>query len=101
MDEAGRLFDKALASMPANAALLNNSANILFMNKQYDKAITVYKKAINADPEDGFMRVNLVKALLEVGREQEAKKVFQDACRINPAIARKYRSLALKLPGPG
>ncbi|MFZ5563050.1 MAG: fibronectin type III domain-containing protein [Thermodesulfobacteriota bacterium] len=99
LDEALSLFNMILKKEPANAAVLNNVGNIHFLEKAYAKAVAAYTKAAAADTGDPLVRVNLAMALLKNGQKTEAKKAFAEACRINPDIAKQYRSLELQLIG--
>ncbi len=99
--EAMKFFGIALQQKKGDPAVLNNMGNVAFLQNDYKTAIDAYSKAIRAEPDDPLIRVNLAKAYLKIKNEQEAKRVFQEACAMNPEISREYRAMALMLLGPG
>jgi len=76
-DEALELYEKALtlkASKPEyfKALLLNGMASIYYLKNDNEKAIELYKKALNHFPEFAIIRHNLIRAFIKSARWNEA-----------------------------
>ena len=68
----------------ARSALLNGMAIIAYEEKNYDQAIETFKAAIQDNPEDGRILINLGAACCVLGRNQAAIINGKRAARINP-----------------
>ena len=54
-----RNFTLILAEDPNNAAALNNAANVYFLQGEADRANRLYRDAIESDPQEGGIHLNL------------------------------------------
>ncbi len=52
-------------------------ANEAYENGQYEKAISLYKKAIDEDPQNAKLYYNLASAQAQAGQAQEAIRTFE------------------------
>lgn len=56
--EAAFRFEQAISKEPANARAHNNLAVALEATGEYARALTEYKKALDLDPKDTYIRRN-------------------------------------------
>jgi len=70
-------------------AMINNAQN-LAMRNEMEKALILYDKVINTEPDfaDAYMHRALL--LYTIGRSTEAQRDYQQAIRLNPYIADLY-----------
>jgi len=78
-DNAVVSFRKALALRPDYFLASMAMAGILETKKDFEGALSVYRAAINASPDDAELRLNFAKILDRQGRTQEAASAFEDA----------------------
>ena len=95
--EALEQFQKMLALDKTNALALNNIGNISYLQGRFDDARQAYEAALKASPGEPGIMVNLARALLQTGKKEDAKKLFQDAAAIDPRVLRQYADLAVSL----
>lgn len=94
-------FFKKVVSLDANSSAgYNNLGNALFLQDKFDDAIAAYEKAANLSPEDAHILVNLARAYLKTNQKFKAKKTFDRAVSINPAVSSIYQSIAFQLADP-
>lgn len=67
------------------AQILNGLAIVHYETEEYEKALTVWKEAIEDNPDDGHLLVNLGIVSSVLGRNQEAISLGKKAVRINPS----------------
>jgi adenylate cyclase len=58
-----------------------------FMAKQYEKAVTTYKKALRGDPDYLLAHIGLAAAYRLSGHEEEARTAAAEVLRINPKFS--------------
>nr|NIM97610.1 tetratricopeptide repeat protein [candidate division Zixibacteria bacterium] len=51
---------------------------------KYDAAIEQYKRALKVAPNDENIYYNLGRAFLEAARNEDARRAFESALKINP-----------------
>lgn len=73
-DDALLFADNALALINDNPMILNNAAIVNAKLKKYDKAITLFEKALNINNNFSDARLNLVLALIEQKKYDDIKK---------------------------
>ncbi|MBI4375785.1 MAG: tetratricopeptide repeat protein [Elusimicrobia bacterium] len=73
-DAAGEHFSKVLVSDPKNAAALNNLGNLAFISGDYASAEKQYLKAVEADPGDADIWLNLLKTGLKLKSREKARE---------------------------
>ena len=54
------------------------AGNEFYMQQQYDKAVSEYGKAIEADPNNGPAKFNLANTLYRQNKQDEAVKIFTE-----------------------
>jgi Flp pilus assembly protein TadD len=86
-EEAIWHFHQAVASNPAQAASWANLGMLLKVERQFDRSLAAYARAIAAAPDDAQIRVNRSVALLHAGRWAEAWPDFDWRLHIKGAVA--------------
>ncbi len=96
-NEAAKYFDKVISLDAKNAAALNNRGNLLMIDSKYQEAVKAYQAAAQASPQDAHILVNLARAYKRLGQLKSAKAAFIKAKKLDPAVQKQYRALALEL----
>ncbi len=85
-------LDKTLAS-GLDDALLQNYRGVAAANLgKTEDALGAYRRAIEYNPNYPAPRLNLALTLLQSGEPVEARKQFDQLCRINRPLCERYRS---------
>ena len=71
-DESERLFDAAITAAGGDARMLNSAANAALRSDRVDRAITLFRRAHEADPASAEFAVNLAIALARSGDDRGA-----------------------------
>jgi tetratricopeptide (TPR) repeat protein len=87
-DHAQAYYHYMLARRYRELAGINNRGDYI------DRAIAEYKKAMEADPESLFLRVELAELYWRMGRIAEAVRDAEDVLKINPDQVDAHRLLA-------
>jgi tetratricopeptide (TPR) repeat protein len=58
---------------------------------ELDQALPAYQKAVELDPNDAYNRWGLSWVLHKLGRENDAKKEWAMAVKLNPKLGKKTR----------
>lgn len=90
-------FQKMLALDKSNAVALNNIGNINLLQERLEDAKQAYESALKLAPGEPGIMVNLARVLFQTGKQEEAKKLFQEATAIDPRVLRQYGDLAASL----
>ncbi len=100
---AFELLKKAEPERPRDARLLEQLAYLYEHFGDENKAMTLYRRAVQADPSQVVAAVNLGSLLAKRGRFQEAIPLWEDALSRNPGLetASVYLALAyLRVANP-
>jgi adenylate cyclase len=90
-DEAILRFKKALKLNPVKAiALQNNLAWAYLYSKQYEKAISIWNKTLERNPDYLFAYMGLTIAYSWNGSEDQARQAAKNVLRINPKFSVGY-----------
>jgi Flp pilus assembly protein TadD len=76
---------------------LNNIGNISYLQGRFDDARQAYEAALTSTPGEPGIMVNLSRVLMQSGKKETAKKLFQEAVAIDPRVTRQYADLAVSL----
>jgi tetratricopeptide (TPR) repeat protein len=79
-------FNKVLAQEPAHAAALNNRANVHLLMDEPAKAVPLYEKAVQVDPQDSGIWLNLSRAAWRAGDKAKARQSYDRALKESPAL---------------
>jgi tetratricopeptide (TPR) repeat protein len=83
---------RALESDPGNAELLHLMALVCFNGGQFDHAVEWTSQAIRTDPRPAYLTL-LGTALLNLGRRDDALRVFDKAVQLKPDDASLWNNL--------
>jgi tetratricopeptide (TPR) repeat protein len=83
LDEAAPLIDQALALAPEDAAILDSKGWLLFKQGAFAEAVTWLQRAHERFP-DPEVAAHLGEALWQLGREDEAREVWEAAREVDP-----------------
>ena len=86
-NEALKNIEKAYAISPDNTEFITIYSFILTTNGSHDKAISMGIKAMNIEPNNIELVINLGKTYLWARKDPEAEKIFRMAIQIDPKIA--------------
>ncbi len=90
-------FQKMLAADKSSTVALNNIGNINLLQERLEDAKQAYESALKLAPGEPGIMVNLARVLFQTGKQEEAKKLFQEATAIDPRVPRQYGDLAASL----
>ena len=95
MDEAEKLYERAIELDPALAIAHTNLGNIAFRRGDEAGAVALYQRALAIDPSQPEAQYNLGYVLLERGQAKEALHHFEGAVRIDGDFADAHFYLAM------
>jgi len=84
-NQAVDLYEKAMQIQPDNDAAALELANMYqYTTKEYEKAVNVYLQLVVKKPNDPYLKLLLVNALIADGRKDEAKNVLLQIVNSDP-----------------
>lgn len=86
---AVEMADKANALMPDRAPLLDTLATALAAENQLPRAIETQKKAIERNPQDPGLRLNLARIYVKAGDKTQARSELQNLAKLGDKFARQ------------
>ena len=95
MDEAERLYSKAIELDPWLAIAYTNLGNICYRRQDVGAAEQLYKKALAMDPRQPEAQYNLGYVMLERGVPEAAIPLFHGAIEADPKFSDAYFNLAM------
>ncbi len=90
-------LDRILQANPGNSAAYNNRGNIHYVQDEYERAVSAYRRAEELDPEDGGIKINLALAYYKLGNLEEAVAKHDQAVALDRTLEQKYAALATLL----
>ncbi|QPJ60624.1 MAG: SUMF1/EgtB/PvdO family nonheme iron enzyme [Candidatus Nitronauta litoralis] len=87
-------LEQSIALNPKALDVRNNLANIYSEQKDFNRSIELYHKALETDPNNWQTYFNLGIALSEAKRDKEAIEAFRQVAQINPGHAPSHNVLA-------
>jgi tetratricopeptide (TPR) repeat protein len=101
LDEAERLYRRAIELDPWLAIAYTNLGNICFRRGEEAEAEKLYKKALLIDAEQPEAQYNLGYVMLERGQAEQAISHFKGAIKHDPRFADAYFNLAMAFEQTG
>jgi predicted Zn-dependent protease len=86
--EARALLDAVLAKYPHDAMALGDRGNLALNDQQWVKAEEYLSEASRLDPSNGAIANRLYQALMQTGKEEEARKVQEHIKQIDRDLIR-------------
>ena len=94
-------LEKAVRLNPFGSANFYHHLGVSYRETgQYDKAIAVYKKALQIAPNDVFAYLGLASSNMYAGREDEARAAAAEVLRIDPNFSLERFSVANPMKDP-
>jgi len=89
LGEARKFYEAALAAQPDDAQVRTNLGRTYFFDKPPNpqRAITEYRRALQADPKQELSLQSLAAALIETGGLEEAARRLDELEKVNPSNA--------------
>jgi tetratricopeptide (TPR) repeat protein len=100
-DAAERLFYRALALLPASAAIQLHLGNLYSHLGRHNAALGCCKEAVSLAPNSAQAYNNLGTALRGVGQEDAAIAAFRAAIGLDPDLAEAHHNLGIALQRAG
>jgi tetratricopeptide (TPR) repeat protein len=97
LEEAERLYRRAIELDPWLAIAYTNLGNICFRRSEEEAAEKLYKKALSIDSVQPEAQYNLGYVMLERGEAGAAVDFFRGAIKSDPRFADAYFNLAMAL----
>jgi len=101
IDRLGRLRSNALAIRRRWVVLLGAAADAHRERGEYDAAVRTYGKALEIDPEDASVYLNLGLALAAQGRANDAETAFQRSIAIDSTSVLAWVNLGISRASHG
>jgi tetratricopeptide (TPR) repeat protein len=87
------LADEERKRVLAEARRINNAGVVAYHNGQYEKALELFQKCTEIDPEFSEGYNNLGLTYTELDQEEKATEAFKKAIELNPDLAATYNNL--------
>ncbi|MBQ0724439.1 MAG: tetratricopeptide repeat protein [Cycloclasticus sp.] len=82
-EEARQYLAQALSLMPEDSAIIDSMGWLNYREGQYEEALALLQKAYKKSPQ-GEIAAHLGETLWMLGRQEEAKKIWQDGLKNDP-----------------
>ncbi len=91
--QKSNLEDEEQRRMLAEARRINNAGVVAYHNGHYEKALELFEKCIEIDPDftEGYNNLGLT--CTELDMEERATEAFKKAIELNPDLAATYNNL--------
>src|ERR1700722_14075028 len=99
--EAKEELESALTMQPSDPKGQDLLGAVYFRLGMYPRAIQIYEGLETAFPNDASIKVNLALGYLKTGQPERARRVLQDAVRLQPEHKRAWGYLGLSLQKMG
>ncbi len=78
LDAAAAAFERVLKSDPADPGTKVNLGQIALQQRQYDRALTLFREAVTAEPYNVTATYSIALALMRSGKPDEGRKAMQE-----------------------
>ncbi len=95
LDEAARLYERAIAASPESAFLVRDLADVEAKQGKTDQALARYRRAIEMDPSDAASRIRIGEMLDALGDLEGAHRMFTEANTLEPSADLRRRLAAI------
>lgn len=100
IEEALQSFKKAVEINPNLASVHNNLGVCYWQREEFENAIDHFQKALELDPDDSDILSNYTKVLISFNKVEDAKELFSDYLKRNPAGDEEISSLLVDFNPP-
>ncbi|HUP40291.1 MAG TPA: tetratricopeptide repeat protein [Vicinamibacterales bacterium] len=95
LDEAARLYERAIAASPESAFLVRDLADVEAKQGKTDEALARYRRAIEMDPSDAASHIRVGEILDASGDLEGAHRMFTEANTLEPSPDLRRRLAAI------
>lgn len=95
IDDALRLFIKAIESKPDFAIAKLNLASVYLLKNEYGLALQIYDEILNKNPDDSRALINVGDIYLKKREIEKAKEIFEKIIKKNPNNIASRNRLAI------
>jgi predicted O-linked N-acetylglucosamine transferase (SPINDLY family) len=99
--EAAQLLQRAIATRPTDACVVNNYGNALTDLRRFDEALASYARALEINPRYAEAHCNQGNVLFALARREEALASYERALEVNPNCAEAWHNRGLTLSALG
>ena len=93
LEEAKKLLSKLRVEHPGIFAVDESLGLIYVAQQKYAEALPLLKAAMTEQPSSDVAHANLGAAFYQLGRENDARREFEEAARLNPANPETQQSM--------
>jgi len=97
-EDAKEYFLKARADTATAAAANNNLGNLAFLKGDTESALSDYSQALEKDPADAQINLNIARVYLKQGHPQKASAAYDKAMGLDPALREQYPDVSVLTP---
>lgn len=101
LKEAVRKLEPLIAADPKNSVFRGLLAEAYRRQKDYPRAVALYRRAVADAPTDPDARYNLAVTLQEAGQGDEARGALEEAIRRDSSRPEAHNALGIALAGKG
>jgi hypothetical protein len=97
-EEARDYFLKARADAATAAAACNNLGNLAFIRGDLEAALSHYAQALEKDPNDAQISLNVARVHLKQGHPQKASAEYEKAIALDKSLREQYPDVSALTP---
>jgi len=97
-EEAKEYFLKARADAATSAAAFNNLGNLAFIRGDMETALSDYAQALEKDPNDAQINLNVARVHLKQGHPQKASAEYEKAIALDKSLREQYPDVSALTP---
>jgi len=97
-DDAKNYFVKARNDPKTAAAASNNLGNLAFIRNDMESAAYNYNQALEKDPNDAQVHLNLARYYMKIGKADKASAAYDKAVKRDPSLREQYPDVSSLTP---
>jgi len=97
-EEAKEYFMKARSDPKIAASALNNLGNIAFIRGDVESSLSNYRQAMEKDPNDAQIHLNLARLFLKQGKADKASASYEKAIHLDSSLREQYPDVSSLTP---
>ena len=86
LDEAGEHLEHVMRLDPRDTAAIDHLALVRFEQRRYEDALSLYRRLVEADPDNAQTHANLGATLYYLNRADEAVASYEHALSLDPSL---------------
>jgi len=89
---------KARSDPKTAASASNNLGNLAFLRGDMGTALANYTQALEKDPNDAQIQLNLTRLYLKQGKADKASAAYEKAMHLDPSLREEYPDVSSLTP---